>query len=109
MKAIVGNERQEEIIMSLGMLANQLFPEIGLYPYKGLFRASIKRTLAKTPFTDLKELVEQDVETRKNFFDSMIDESKEMLLDQGLLEKDIDVLTQELTTLFHREVKAEEE
>ena len=92
MEPIVGNEKQEEIIQKLGALANQRFPQIGLYPFKGLFRVSIGEALKSSTYKNLKDLWKQVPRARSEFFDQVLKESKPLLEEQGLSVEDVEDL-----------------
>jgi len=100
MEPIVGNEKQEEIIQKLGALANKLFPQIGLYPFKGLFRVSIGEALAKSTYSDLKNIWEQEASARSRFFDRVLKQSEPLLREQGLSVEEVEKLCGELRSLY---------
>ncbi len=106
---IVGSDGQETIIKGLAERANECFPQIGFYPYKGLIRVAIRHAMNHSPFHALKELALRRIEERVHFFHLMLDEAEPIMLDQGLLEEDVVILKEELGLRFEQLLHEEKE
>jgi len=92
-----GSKKQEDKIVDMGKLAKELFPEISMETFEEAFRQSINTVLKKHQYQQWSDVTSEQPLTRKNFFDSILSESKVTLKNNGLREDQIDILIEKLT------------
>jgi|GEM_PF-1259021 len=75
----MGAEMQEKKITELSQIANADFPDVGVMTFKGVFRSGAMSAVAKSQFDTWEEVAEQPPDTRRNFFKTLLEESKPQL------------------------------
>ncbi len=99
MATITGNQKQEGKIAEMGALAHQMYSEIDLMAFKGIFRFGIQNALTEQGLGDWKQVAEHDLNFRKMFFESVLKGSEKKLEKAGLETNQIEVLFTELRKL----------
>ncbi len=74
-----GAEKQERKISELAEIANMDFPDIEVRTFKGAFRFGAKRAVEKSQFESWEEVSKQPASIRRNFFKTLLEESRSHL------------------------------
>jgi len=94
-----GAEKQEKKITELAEIANKDFPDIGVMSFKGAFRFGAKSAVEKSQFNNWEEVVNQPPNIRRNFFKSLLEESRphlKRLIGEESLQPLLDKLIKEI-------------
>ncbi|MEF8943235.1 MAG: trimethylamine methyltransferase family protein [Desulfohalobiaceae bacterium] len=75
----IGVTRQEKKITKLSQLANTEFPDIGVMTFKGVFRSGAMSAVGKSQFNSWEEVASEPPDTRREFFKSLLEESRAQL------------------------------
>ncbi len=86
---ITGNKKQEDKIIYLGKVAKKMFPEISKVLFDEIFRHGIEAALKEHNYNQWSDVLKEQPVTRKNFFESILKESKTYLQETGLKEDQI--------------------
>jgi hypothetical protein len=77
--SILGERKQEAKLAEFGKIAKEINPNVDELAVKGAFRFAVKSTIEKSRFSNWAEVTKQPPSIRKNFFASLIRESKPRL------------------------------
>ena len=99
MDPILGNTYQEKKIAEISTLANELFPQIGVHLFMGMFRMSIRSALAQNENAGWQEIHRHPPSMRKAFFDRILEASRGLLQEEGLSKDEVEALFHELRNL----------
>jgi len=91
-----GSIKQEDKISSMGTIAHKMHSKVAVITFKGVFRSAIKLTLEEKKYEKWSDLVNQTLETRKFFFEGILNNSLDQLKTIGLAEQEIVVLFDKL-------------
>ena len=81
---IIGNEKQEDKIEKMGMIAAEMNPDVSKNALKGAFRWGVEAALEQHGLTDWKEAAARPARFRRAFFQSILDNAVSRLKGIGL-------------------------
>ncbi|MFP4213863.1 MAG: hypothetical protein ACLFRL_07105 [Desulfohalobiaceae bacterium] len=78
--AVMGDEKQEKKITELAEIAQRHFPDCKVMTFKGAFRQGAQKAVQKSSFNSWEEVARQPAPKRREFFNSLLQESKPHLV-----------------------------
>ncbi len=103
--AIVGSEKQEKKIGAMGAAAHDMFPAVPGIAFKGAFRFGIESALEKAHYENWERVAAHPPETRRRFFEQVLEESVSRLKSLGLGDADVEALLGRLRAENEKYVK----
>ncbi|MFO8031278.1 MAG: hypothetical protein R6U22_01925 [Desulfohalobiaceae bacterium] len=78
--AVIGSEKQEKKIAELSQIAQEHYPGHQVMSFKGAFRMGAQKAVQKSGFNSWDEVAQQPATVRRQFFNTLLQESRPHLL-----------------------------